>query len=97
MCLSSLSDNLKLSIDIFIMSVRHVFAEFWFTHCVTLLFKTRRQKAHHVCFLCFIKARFVDIVSAHKCDPCWQTKSVVARTNFELQAKEMKNVSFGRI
>ncbi len=29
-CFSLLSSNLKLSIDIFIMSVRHVIAEFWF-------------------------------------------------------------------
>ncbi len=31
------------------------------------------------------------------CDPFWRNESEVARTNFELQAKEMKNVSFGRI
>ncbi len=53
-----LRGNLKLSIDIFIMSVRLVFAEL-------RVFKTR-QKAHHVCVLYFIKAQcFVDIVSAH--------------------------------
>ncbi len=35
--------------------------------CEVLLFKTRQQKVHHVCFLYFIKAqRFVDIVIAHK-------------------------------
>ncbi len=31
------------------------------------------------------------------CDPCWQNESEVAQTNFELQSKEVKNVSFGRI
>ncbi len=40
--------------------------DFVFNFCEVLLFKTRRQKAHH-CFVYFIKAqRFVDIVSAHK-------------------------------
>ncbi len=46
-----LSSNLKLSIDIFIMTVRHEFAHSWIHEA--LLFK--------------IKAwRFVDILSAHK-------------------------------
>ncbi len=55
----SLSTNLKLSIDIFVISVRHVFTEFRFI----FLFKTKRQNAHHACFLYFIKAQcFVDIV-----------------------------------
>ncbi len=29
-----------------------------------------------------------------KCDPCWQNESECARANFELQAKEVKNVEF---
>ncbi len=46
----SLSSNLKLSIDIFIMSVRHVFADF------RLIFvnSCQDETAHH-CFLYFIK------------------------------------------
>ncbi len=60
----SLSDHLKLSIDIFIMSVRHVFAQLQF------IFKKRsclrpRQKEHHVCFLCFIKATCLLILWVH--------------------------------
>ncbi len=31
------------------------------------------------------------------CDPCWYNESECARSNFELQAKEVKNDSFGRI
>ncbi len=66
-CFISLSSNLKLSIDIFIMSVRQVFAEFLFIFVKSSCSRPRRQKAHHVCFLYFIKAqRFVDIVSAHR-------------------------------
>ncbi len=38
---------------------------------------------------------WMEILPSVKCDPCWQNESEVARTNFELQAKEMKNVSFG--
>ncbi len=60
----SLSDHLKLSIDIFIMSVRHIFAQLRF------IFKKRscsrpRQKVHHVCFLCFIKATCLLILWVH--------------------------------
>ncbi len=63
----SLDSNLKFSIDIFIMYVRHVFADFRFIFVKRSCSRLRRQKEHHVCFLCFIKAqRFVDIVSAHK-------------------------------
>ncbi len=62
----SLSSNLKLSIDIFIMSVRHAFAEFRLIFVKRSCSRPRRQKAH-VFFLYFIKAQcFVDIVSAHK-------------------------------
>ncbi len=31
------------------------------------------------------------------CDPCWQNECECACSNFELQAKEVKNVSFGQI
>ncbi len=30
----------------------------------------------------------------YKCDPCWQNESECAQANFELQAKEVKNVEF---
>ncbi len=35
------------------------------------------------------------MVKMAKCDPCWQNESECAWSNFELQAKEVKNVSFG--
>ncbi len=60
----SLSSNLKLSIDIFIMSV---FADFRFIF--VKLFKTRRHIIVFFIlynyFIYFIKS-FIDIVSAHK-------------------------------
>ncbi len=31
------------------------------------------------------------------CDHCWQNESECTKSNFELQAKEVKNVSFGRM
>ncbi len=49
-----------LSIDICIMSVMLSFGSF---------LASDPQKAYHVCFLYFIKARFVDIVSAQIKDP----------------------------
>ncbi len=51
----SLSSNLKLSIDIFIMSVRHVFADFWF---IFVKCSCSREMAHH-CFLYFIKLFYI--------------------------------------
>ncbi len=62
MCFILLSSHLKPSIDILFMSVRHLFAEFRFIFVKRSC--SRRQKAHYVCFLYFIKTqRFVDIVS----------------------------------
>ncbi len=58
---------LKHSIDIFIMSVRQVFAEFQFIIVKRSCSRPRRQKTHHVCFPYFKKSQcFVDIVSARK-------------------------------
>ncbi len=47
-CFVSLSSNLKISIHIFIMSVRHVFTEFWLIFVKRSCSRPRRQKAHHV-------------------------------------------------
>ncbi len=59
--------NLKLSIDIYIMSVRKIFAEFRFTFKKPSCSRPRRQKAHPIYFLYFTKAQsFLDIVSGHK-------------------------------
>ncbi len=48
----SLSDNLKLSVDIFVMSVRHVFAEFRFIFVKRSC--SRRDGRKHIMFVFFI-------------------------------------------
>ena len=53
-CFISLSNHLKLSIDIFIMSVRHVFTEFRFIFL--LLLKTRHRK--RIVFVLFYESTF---------------------------------------
>ncbi len=59
-CFISLISHLKLSIDIFIMSVWLVIAEFLFIFVKRSCSRLRRQKVHRVCFLNFMK-HFVDI------------------------------------
>ncbi len=53
-CFISLSSNLKLSVDIFIMSVRHVFAEFQYIFVKRSC--SRRDGRKHIIFSLFYKS-----------------------------------------
>ncbi len=62
----SLSSNLNLSIDTFIMSVRHVFADFRFIFVTRSYTKRRIIVLFYKIILIYVIKSFVDIVSAHK-------------------------------
>ncbi len=70
-CIYFVNSNLKLSIDIFIMSVRHVFADFRFIFVKRSCSRRDGRKCIIIFFILFnyfiyfIKC-FADIVSAHK-------------------------------
>ncbi len=70
-CFISLSSNLKLSIDIFVMSLRHVFAEIRFIFVKRSCSRPRWQKSSQVTFI-YIALLTIQIVSKHLTVSSWR-------------------------